>query len=121
MSKPDEEHEPCNAALARAFGFFGKRWTGVILATLLEGPAGFSALRRTVGGISDSVLSERLAELGRAGLVSRTVSQGPPLAVTYEMTVAGQGLMPTMRELTAWANVNLPAEECSHAADSSPA
>jgi DNA-binding HxlR family transcriptional regulator len=113
MKRPDEDHEPCNAALTRAFGFFGKRWTGVILATLLDGPAGFSELRRAVGGISDSVLSERLAELGRAGLVTRTVSQGPPLAVTYELTTAGQGLRPAMRELTAWASANLPAEECA--------
>jgi DNA-binding HxlR family transcriptional regulator len=112
------EHEPCNAALSRAFGFFGKRWTGVIVATLLEGPAGFSELRRTVGGISDSVLSERLAELGGAGLVSRTVSLGPPLAVTYELTEAGQGLLPAMRELTAWASANLPPGGCNEPADS---
>ncbi|HEY1832377.1 MAG TPA: helix-turn-helix domain-containing protein [Acidimicrobiales bacterium] len=107
------EHEPCNAALTRAFGFFGKRWNGVILGTLLEGPAGFSELRRTVGGISDSVLSERLAELGGAGLVTRTVSLGPPLAVTYELTEAGQGLLPAMRELTAWASANLPPGGCN--------
>ena len=55
----DEHHEPrvCDAALARAFGFLGKRWNGVILGTLISGPAGFSELKRAINGISDSMLS----------------------------------------------------------------
>ncbi len=83
-------------ALARAFGFLGKRWNGVILGTLLNGPAGFSELKRAVGGISDSVLSERLTELaGGAGLVTRSVDAGPPIAVEYELTASGgQALLP---------------------------
>ncbi|HUY44741.1 MAG TPA: helix-turn-helix domain-containing protein [Streptosporangiaceae bacterium] len=107
----DEVHEPraCDAALARAFGFLGKRWNGVILATLLSGPAGFSELRRAVAGISDSVLSERLTELCRAGLVHRSVDEGPPVAVGYALTPAGQALLPALRELTSWAEENLPA------------
>ncbi|CAM2857667.1 helix-turn-helix domain-containing protein [Prescottella defluvii] len=106
-----EEQEPraCDAALARAFEFLGKRWNGVILATLLSGPAGFSELRRAVAGISDSVLSERLGALGKAGLVRRVVDDGPPIAVTYSLTPAGQALLPALREITAWATANLPA------------
>ncbi len=84
----------CSAALARAFGFLGKRWNGLILATLLEGPAGFAELRRAVGKISDSVLSERLSELDQAGLVERVVQAGPPVAVTYRLTDRGQALLP---------------------------
>ncbi|WP_127782239.1 helix-turn-helix domain-containing protein [Rhodococcus sp. X156] len=107
-------HEPrvCDAALARAFGFLGKRWNGVILATLLAGPAGFAVLRRGVGGISDSVLSERLSELSKAGLVQRTVAEGPPVAVEYSLTPAGQALLPALSELTAWARDNLPEGGC---------
>ena len=68
------EHETrvCDAALTRAFGFLGKRWNGVLLGALVHGPAGFAGLKRLVGGISDSVLSERLSELCEAGLVVRT-------------------------------------------------
>jgi len=107
----DVEHEPraCDGALTRAFGFLGKRWNGVILGTLTNGPAGFSELRRAVHGISDSVLSERLSELTKAGLVVRTVNDGPPITVEYELTDAGNALLPAMRELTTWANDNLPA------------
>ena len=110
----DATHEPraCDAALARAFEFLGKRWSGVLLGTLISGPAGFSELRRAVVGISDSVLSERLAELTKAGLVARTVDPGPPIAVAYSLTEAGKGLLPALEELTAWAAVNLPRSGC---------
>jgi DNA-binding HxlR family transcriptional regulator len=104
-------HEPreCNAALARAFEFLGKRWNGVLLATLLNGPATFSELRRSVHGISDSMLSDRLGELCRAELVNRTVDEGPPVAVGYELTASGSALLPALHELTTWAAENLPA------------
>src|SRR4051812_25401349 len=101
-------HAPvCDKALVHAFGFLGKRWNGVILGTLMEGAATFSELRRSVDGISDSVLSERLTELGAANLVSRTVEAGPPLAVTYALTDSGAALLPTLTELTSWARENL--------------
>jgi DNA-binding HxlR family transcriptional regulator len=103
-------HEPrtCDAALARAFAFLGKRWNGVILGTLLNGPAGFSELRRAVAGISDSVLSERLSELTGAGLIERSVAEGPPIAVSYALTTSGKALLPALGELTTWASENLP-------------
>jgi DNA-binding HxlR family transcriptional regulator len=110
----DAKHEPrsCDASLSRAFEFLGKRWNGVLLGTLITGPAGFSELRRAVIGISDSVLSERLAELTKAGLVARAVEPGPPVTVAYSLTEAGTALLPALAELTAWAAVNLPAGDC---------
>ena len=106
----NDEHEAplCDSALVRAFDFLGKRWNGIILGSLLNGPAGFSELRRGVVGISDSVLSERLVELSGAGLITRRVDEGPPVAVTYTLTSSGQALLPTLRELTAWSTANLP-------------
>jgi DNA-binding HxlR family transcriptional regulator len=105
------EHEPrmCDAALSRAFAFLGKRWNGVLLATLQSGPAGFAELRRAVVGISDSVLSDRLGELTHAGLVARTVEQGPPVGVSYRLTHAGEALLPALQALTEWSAQNLTA------------
>jgi DNA-binding HxlR family transcriptional regulator len=102
----------CDAALARAFDFLGKRWNGVLLGVLVQGPAGFADLRRAVAGISDSVLSERLVELASAGLVQRTVESGPPVAVTYAVTDAGAALVPALEALASWAESNLPAAGC---------
>jgi DNA-binding HxlR family transcriptional regulator len=117
----DSAHEPraCDGALARAFGFLGKRWNGVLLGTLINGPAGFSELRRAVAGISDSVLSERLTELVGAGLVHRAVDEGPPVTVEYRLTAAGKALLPALEELTTWAAENLPASTCPNEADES--
>jgi DNA-binding HxlR family transcriptional regulator len=104
------EHSPraCDGALVRAFGFLGKRWNGVILATLFDGTMGFAELRRSVGAISDSVLSDRLSELCTAGLVERRVFVGPPIAVEYTLTPAGEALWPAMKALSAWSRTNLP-------------
>lgn len=105
-------HDPraCSGALVRAFGFLGKRWNGVLLATLLDGPAGFAELKRAIAGISDSMLSDRLAELAAAGLVRRSVQAGPPVSTVYALTEAGHGILPAMRALSTWAEEHLPAD-----------
>ena len=96
-----------DGALVRAFDLLGKRWTGVVLGTLSGGPTGFRALAHAVEGISDSMLSERLGELSDTGLVTRTVSEGPPLAVTYELTDAGRALLPALERISRWAEEHL--------------
>jgi DNA-binding HxlR family transcriptional regulator len=67
-----------SAALGRAFEFLGKRWNGVLLGTLRNGPAGFRELARAVDGISDSVLSDRLSDLSAAGLITRRSTRDRP-------------------------------------------
>jgi DNA-binding HxlR family transcriptional regulator len=95
------------AALGRAFEFLGKRWNGVLLGTLRDGPAGFRELSRAVEGISDSVLSDRLSDLAAAGLITRTVDGGPPLAVSYALTERGKALLPALQQITLWAEEHL--------------
>jgi DNA-binding HxlR family transcriptional regulator len=99
-----------DAALARAFAVLGKRWTGVVLGTLRSGPAGFRQISRSVNGISDSMLSDRLSDLTEAGLITRTVDEGPPVAVSYQLTERGQALMPALDQISAWAIEHLPSE-----------
>src|SRR5919199_5133637 len=90
--------------LARAvFEVLGKRWSGLILALLLQRPARFSELARAVPGLSERVLSERLQELVGLGLVERRVEPGPPLATIYALTPAGQRFRPALRRLLRWA------------------
>jgi DNA-binding HxlR family transcriptional regulator len=106
----DEACASADASLVRAFGLLGKRWTGVVLGTLSGGPAGFRALARAVDGISDSMLSDRLSELSNAGLVTRTVTEGPPLSVSYALTDAGRALLPALGQISRWAEEYLPVE-----------
>jgi DNA-binding HxlR family transcriptional regulator len=105
------DQESCkrgDAALSRAFDVLGRRWTGVVLGNLSEGPAGFRELTRVIDGISDSMLSTRLTELTEAGLVTRTVDEGPPLSVAYELTDAGRALIPALAQISRWADQHLP-------------
>jgi DNA-binding HxlR family transcriptional regulator len=99
-----------DVALARAFQFLGKRWNAAVLGALSGGSAGFRELSRSIQGISDSVLSNRLASLTETGLISRTVEAGPPISVTYELTGPGFALMPALDQISQWAQVYLPSD-----------
>jgi DNA-binding HxlR family transcriptional regulator len=108
----DIDHRVCDRSLTRAFELLGKRWNGIVLATLAGEPAGFAELRRAVGAITDSVLSDRLTELAQAGLVTRTVTDSRPPGVSYELTATGKALIPVLDQLAAWAAQNLGDGSC---------
>ena len=97
----------CDAALGRAFGLLGKRWNGLVIAVLGTGPLGFAEIGRRTGGISDSVLSDRLAELTQAGIVERCVTDSRPPGVQYGLTPAGQALVPILEQVATWADDHL--------------
>lgn len=111
MPEVDEEVHVCDAAVTLAFSVLGKRWNGMIIASLGSGPSTFVSLRRAVAGISDTVLSDRLAELAETGLVARTVDAGPPVTVSYALTESGRGLPPILDQLGTWASTNLERRE----------
>ena len=86
-----------------AIELIGKRWTGAIVFALTEGPLRFGELAKAVPGLSDRLLSSRLRELEREGLVVRRVEDGSPVRVSYALTEAGEELRPAMVELKSWA------------------
>jgi DNA-binding HxlR family transcriptional regulator len=116
-----EECVAVDASLVQAFDLLGKRWTGVLLGTLRGGPAGFRALARAVPGISDSVLSDRLRELTEAGLIARTVKEGPPVSVAYTLTGAGRELLPALEQIGRWAERHLTSRGVGSSATREPA
>ena len=97
----------CDAALSSAFGLLGKRWNGIIMGALRNGPAGFAEIRRAIGSITDSMLSDRLGELCAAGLLERTVTDTRPPGVSYRLTEAGNALVPILDQLAGWASGHL--------------
>jgi DNA-binding HxlR family transcriptional regulator len=100
----------CDAALTSVFSVLGKRWTGLIIGVLLERPARFAEIARAIPGITESMLSTRLGELRNAGLVSREVLDGPPIASLYRLTPSGEALRPALLALGDWAHAHLGAE-----------
>jgi DNA-binding HxlR family transcriptional regulator len=79
----------------------------MVLGTLRPGPAGFRELSRAIGGISDSVLSDRLSDLAGAGLIARTVEDGPPVSVSYALTDRGRAPIPAIEQISLWAQEHL--------------
>ena len=84
----------------------GKRWTGAILYVLLEsgGPMRFSEIGHAVPDLSDRLLSERMKELERRGIVERRVAGTSPVRVEYELTERGRELDAALTELKRWAD-----------------
>jgi DNA-binding HxlR family transcriptional regulator len=102
----DQQEGACQA-MTQVFSLLGKRWSGLIVATLLDGPARFSRIVRLVPGVSERMLSERLTELAAAGLVRREVDEGPPVNVRYLLTPRGEALRPALAELERWGHEQL--------------
>src|SRR4051794_5576064 len=97
------QREACCALYHQAIELIGKRWTGAIVAVLLEGPARFSEIRECVPALSDRLLSERLKELEGEGIVDRVVLDDNPPKVQYLLTPKGQALEPAVASLRSWA------------------
>jgi DNA-binding HxlR family transcriptional regulator len=108
----DELHDPVSChSLALVFALLGKRWTGLIIGTLLQRPTRFAEICRLVPGVSERMVSGRLNELLGAGLVERRVLCGPPVGVEYRLTPSGEALRPALDELGRWAAEHLSARQ----------
>jgi DNA-binding HxlR family transcriptional regulator len=95
---------PLCAKFHKAIELVGSRWTGAVVQVLMAGPLRFSTIRSAVGDISDRMLSERLRELEREAIVSRTVLPEPPVRVEYALTEKGQELQTSLAAMARWAD-----------------
>jgi len=93
------------ADFKRAIHALGGKWKLEILFALMNGSVRFGALRRSIGGITQHMLTTQLRELSRDGLVSRTAFAEKPLRVEYELTDAAYGLLPALKEILSWSRL----------------
>src|ERR1700756_1215517 len=93
----------------KAIELIGRKWTGAIVFLLLKGPSRFTTLREAIPDITDRMLSERLQELEREGIVLRTVLPETPVRVEYALTKKGRGLASVIDAMADWAHKWLPA------------
>ena len=111
---PGADHSDCRAVtsvLARV----GDKWSVLVIMLLMEGPRRFNELKRTIGGISQRMLTLTLRGLERDGLVTRTVFPTIPPRVDYELTDLGRGLAEPVKALGQWAFSHLPEIEGARA------
>ena len=83
----------------------GKRWSLHILKNLsINGIIRFNELKRLIPEISSTVLSDRLLELEREGLISKKIFSQVPIRVQYNLTTQAKELQPILYQLENWAD-----------------
>lgn len=88
--------------VSRALELIGERWTILIVRDLLVRPKRYTDLRRGLPGIPTNVLSDRLKELERNGIVRRHVRPRPDGMIVYELTEYGNDLEDIILQLGRW-------------------
>ena len=81
----------------------GDKWSVLVISLLGDGPMRFMELKRSIGLVSQRMLTRTLRGLERNGLITRTVHPVVPPRVDYELTALGRGLQGVLTELTTWS------------------
>jgi len=98
---PDHRyHQFC--PLARALDVAGDRWTLLVVRELVPGPRRFTDLLDGLPGVSRNLLTERLRDLERHGIVARHDLPPPAARQVYELTADGRDLAAALGPLIAW-------------------
>ena len=87
---------------------FGDKWSVLILLLLGEvDKMRFNEIHKTIGSISQKMLTSTLRTLEADGLVKRTIFPEIPPRVEYEITERGNSLLVHVRGLVGWAKENM--------------
>jgi DNA-binding HxlR family transcriptional regulator len=103
--EPEEECRAISETLAR----IGDKWTVLVVELLAAGPMRFNEIRRTIGNISQRMLTLTVRELERDGLVTRTVFPTVPPRVEYRLTKLGRTLREPLIAVAEWVRKHQPA------------
>ena len=80
----------------------GDKWKVLILRDLMNGTMRFGQLKKSIGHVSQKVLTAQLREMEQQGLVSRKVYAEVPPRVEYTLTETGRSLKPVLEAMVAW-------------------
>jgi DNA-binding HxlR family transcriptional regulator len=91
-----------------AFKIIGKRWTVLIIREILRGNTQFNRFMENIEGISPKVLTERLRELERLGIIRRRIVSEYPLRVEYSLTSMGKGFEQVLLSAASFSMMYMP-------------
>ena len=80
----------------------GDKWKVLILRDLLDGTKRFGELKKSIGGVSQKVLTAQLRAMEASGLVHREVYAEVPPRVEYSLTELGRSLQPILDSMVLW-------------------
>jgi DNA-binding HxlR family transcriptional regulator len=89
--------------MEETLGMLGKKWVGLIVFTLLDGPKKFSEIEKFIHGISGRVLTERLKELEAMGIINKNIFNETPIRIEYVLTRKGVDLTKAFEKIGEWA------------------
>ena len=101
MEKPMTDCLPA-CPVETTLTLIGDKWKVLILRDLMEGPKRFGELKRSLGNISQKVLTAQLRSMEESGLVERTVYAEVPPRVEYSLTGLGKSLQPILDAMKNW-------------------
>ena len=102
--KPRHKHLPADCrAVSDVLARVGDKWSVLVMTRLGGGPVRFNELRRSIGGISQRMLTLTLRGLERDGLITRTIFPTIPPRVEYALTALGRDLLQPVSGLSEWA------------------
>nr|WP_325211649.1 helix-turn-helix domain-containing protein [uncultured Oscillibacter sp.] len=78
------------------------KWKVLILRDLLSGTKRFGELKKSIGGVSQKVLTAQLRQMESSGLLTRTVYPEVPPRVEYALTELGYSLKPVLDAMWSW-------------------
>ena len=80
----------------------GDKWKVLILRDLMPGTKRFGELKKSIGSVSQKVLTAQLRDLEEKGLLSRKVYAEVPPRVEYSLTELGKSLSPILDAMREW-------------------
>ncbi|MBS6339590.1 winged helix-turn-helix transcriptional regulator [Eubacterium maltosivorans] len=80
----------------------GSKWKVLILRDLMDGTRRFSELKKSIGAITQKVLTSNLRDMEDCGLLTRTVYPEVPPRVEYTLTETGYSLKPILDSMVDW-------------------
>ncbi len=80
----------------------GDKWKVLILRDLMDGTKRFGELKKSIGSISQKVLTSQLRSLEEDGIVAREIFAEIPPRVEYSLTETGYSLKPVLDVMTEW-------------------
>lgn len=102
MSEPKTVKELPACPVETTLTLIGDKWKVLILRDLLTGTKRFGELKKSVGNVSQKVLTAQLRDMEESGLINRKVYAEVPPRVEYSLTELGKSLNPILDAMKSW-------------------
>ncbi|HIT05230.1 MAG TPA: helix-turn-helix transcriptional regulator [Candidatus Scybalocola faecipullorum] len=102
MTKQTEKNQWPACPVETTLTLIGNKWKVLILRDLMPGTKRFGELKKSIGNVSQKVLTAQLRDMENNGLLTRTVYAEVPPRVEYSLTDLGKSLKPILDAMLQW-------------------